>query len=69
MKSLLLPVGSWLRAVGLALLPLASAWAGSVQVEVRDAAADKPLDQAVVYLELNPEVRGAEVTQTWVRVP
>lgn len=42
MKSLLLPVGSWLRAVGLALLPLASAWAGSVQVEVRDAAADKP---------------------------
>ena len=51
MKSLLLPVGSWLRAVGLALLPLASAWAGSVQVEVRDAAADKPLDQAVVYLE------------------
>lgn len=24
--------------------------------------------QAVVYLELNPEVRGAEVTQTWVRV-
>ena len=51
MKSLLLPVGAWLRAVGLALLPLGSAWRGRVQVEVRDAAADEPLDQAVVYLE------------------
>lgn len=51
MKSLFLPVGPWLRVAGPVLLPMASAWAGSVQVEVRDAVHGKPLEQAVVYLE------------------
>ena len=51
MKSLFLPVGPWFRVAGSVLLPMASAWAGSVQVEVRDAVSGKPLDQAVVYLE------------------
>ena len=51
MRSLLLPVGPWFRVAGSVLLPMASAWAGSVQVEVRDAVSGKPLDQAVVYLE------------------
>ena len=51
MRSLLLPVGPWFRVAGSVLLPMASAWAGSVQVEVRDAVNGQPLDQAVVYLE------------------
>ena len=51
MRSLLLRVGPWFRVAGSVLLPMASAWAGSVQVEVRDAVSGKPLDQAVVYLE------------------
>ena len=50
MRSLLLPVGRWLRVAGLALLPV-SCGAGSVQVDVRDAVNGQPLDQAVVYLE------------------
>ena len=51
MRSLLRLLGPWLRVAGLGFLPMASAWAGSVQVEVRDAVSGKPLDQAVVYLE------------------
>ena len=51
MRSLLRLLGPWLRVAGSVLLPMASAWAGSVQVEVRDAVSGKPLDQAVVYLE------------------
>ena len=51
MRSLLRLLGPWLRVAGLGCLPMASAWAGSVQVEVRDAVSGKPLDQAVVYLE------------------
>ena len=51
MRSLLRLLGPWFRVAGSVLLPMASAWAGSVQVEVRDAVSGKPLDQAVVYLE------------------
>ena len=51
MRSLLRLLGPWLRVAGLGCLPMASAWAGSVQVEVRDAVNGQPLDQAVVYLE------------------